>query len=363
MYSIVILILALLPFLLTFWNVISFIRFLIRKKDGVYSRWIEVFSIILGFAFLCFYLNISDIILVDWNVQLKNSEVHSMINLDRIPTICTFFCVSVIGYLILRFISAEKQSPIISAIAMSASYCGIGLCVIWCIQTKKDPFLFLYSANYVLILIKSVLIFVIDKSKQIQKDSSLAKTRFPKIHRLLNKASNLPLIALLFTLPLMGILLAILILFGQEPNSIIKAWTETADWTFSQKVPPQNISYDEHYLCTVAAGGHKKIVKPLRIGIRHGHRVLVNRQLCIANAFEQILEEKVPMLHKIVRGTYDKIGYPLSRHIQKKWMADAIYFLMKPLEWIFLIVIYTVDIRPEDRIAVQYPHSKLPQWK
>ena len=37
----------------------------------------------------------------------------------------------------------------------------------------------------------------------------------------------------------------ILILLGQKPNSIIKAWTETADWTFSQKVPPQNIYYDD----------------------------------------------------------------------------------------------------------------------
>ena len=28
------------------------------------------------------------------------------------------------------------------------------------------------------------------------------------------------------------------------------------------------------------------------MGVRHGHPVVVNRQLCIANAFEQVLEEK-----------------------------------------------------------------------
>ena len=204
---------------------------------------------------------------------------------------------------------------------------------------------------------------MIEKNKQLQDDPFALTSRFPKIHGLLNKTSNLPWIGLLLIFPLIGILLVILILFGQEPNSIIKAWTETADWTFSQRIPPQNISYDEHYLCTVAAGGHKKIVKPLRVGTRHGHRVLVNRQLCIANAFEQILEEKTPTIHKIVRGVYDKIGYPLSRHIRAKWMADIIYFLMKPLEWLFLIIIYTVDIRPEDRIAVQYPHAELPRQK
>ncbi|MFX3822726.1 DUF6688 family protein [Streptococcus suis] len=35
--------------------------------------------------------------------------------------------------------------------------------------------------------------------------------------------------------------------------------------------------------------GHRKVVKPIRMGERHGHRVLVNRQLQIENAFEQIL--------------------------------------------------------------------------
>ncbi len=34
--------------------------------------------------------------------------------------------------------------------------------------------------------------------------------------------------------------------------------------------------------------------------------------------------------------------------------ADLIYFLMKPLEWLFLIVLYLVDANPENRIALQY---------
>ena len=154
--------------------------------------------------------------------------------------------------------------------------------------------------------------------------------------------------------PLLGIIISILLLFGQEPDSIIKAWTETSDWTLSNKVAPQNIYEDEHYLCTVAAGGHRKIVKPLRMGLRHGHKVIVNRQLCIANAFEEILEEKTPRFHKIVRGFYDKYGFPVAKLINSKWIADLVYFLMKPLEYIFLIFIYLVDVNPENRIATQY---------
>ena len=154
--------------------------------------------------------------------------------------------------------------------------------------------------------------------------------------------------------PLLGIIIAILTLFGQAPDAMIKAFTETANYTFSTKIPPQNLTYDEHYLCTVAAGGHKKIVKPIRMGKRHGHDVVVNRQLLIANAFEQVLEEKTPRFHRALRDFYDKYGFPVARLIKTKTIADLIWFLMKPLELVFLIVIYLVDAHPEDRIASQY---------
>ncbi len=72
------------------------------------------------------------------------------------------------------------------------------------------------------------------------------------ICRLLNNAKNWPWIALVFAAPLLGVLMMVLLLFGQKPDYIIRMWTETADWTFSTKIPPQNIFYDEHYLCTVA---------------------------------------------------------------------------------------------------------------
>lgn len=143
-------------------------------------------------------------------------------------------------------------------------------------------------------------------------------------------------------------------LFGQQADSVIKAWTETSDWNLSQRVAPQNVYYDEHYLCTVAAGGHKKIVKPIRFGERHGHKVIVNRQLCVANAFEQILEEQIPVFHKHIRYFYDTYGFPIAKIIRSQYIADVVYFIMKPLEWFFLIVLYFYDVNPENRIAMQY---------
>ncbi|WP_314165055.1 DUF6688 family protein, partial [Lachnoanaerobaculum gingivalis] len=46
--------------------------------------------------------------------------------------------------------------------------------------------------------------------------------------------------------------------------------------------------------------------------------------------------------------------FPVARLIKSKWIADIIYIVMKPLEWIFLMVIYMSDVHPENRIATQY---------
>ena len=81
----------------------------------------------------------------------------------------------------------------------------------------------------------------------------------------------------------------------------------------------------------------------------------MNRQLCTANAFEELIQEKLPRFHRGVRRFYDSHGYPVSRLITEPWKADVVYFMMKPLEWLFLMVLYLVDAEPEERIARQYP--------
>ena len=160
-------------------------------------------------------------------------------------------------------------------------------------------------------------------------------------------------------IPLLAVLLVILVIFGQRPDSIVKAFTETADWTFSQQIPPPPDYSQGHYLCTVAAGGHAKLVKPQRMGLRRGDKIIVNRQLCVANAFEELIQDKLPRFHKCVRGFYDKHGYPISQHITTKLRADVVYILMKPLELIFIAVLYMFDADPESRIAMQYTGKKI----
>lgn len=351
------------PVILTIENIVFFIIKPELNKEPVGIKILEIIGILLGVFYSALLLS-NKVVFADWNVQLYNSQRHTPISIDTLPTIITIAVVAFIGYLYLRFVPLSKQPPLATVLGMAAMYLGVAELVIWCIQIFNNSdflLLLLYPFNCFLVVAKTIRYLVHQKLKIINEQDETPK--YGRLSKLMNNIYNLPWLALFAVVPLLGIIIAILALFGQEPDSIIKAWTQTADWNLSQKIPPPNIIRDEHYLCTVAAGGHRNVVRPLRMGKRHGHEVIVNRQLCIANAFEQLLEERTPKFHRFVRNLYDRLGYPIAKHIHSPYAADIIYFIMKPLEWIFLVVLYLFDINPENRIAIQYPHSKVPMIK
>ncbi|WP_211316519.1 DUF6688 family protein [Niabella yanshanensis] len=160
--------------------------------------------------------------------------------------------------------------------------------------------------------------------------------------------------ALLLLLPVWFIITLILILLGQDFNSLVKVFTDTTTWTFSQKMHPPPLDHRGHYLCTVAARGNPKLVKPLRVGIRHGQPAIVNRQLMIANAFEEYIQAIAPAFHQSIRQFYDRYGYNLSQKINSVKASNFTYIVMKPLEWTFLLSLYLFCINPEARIQKQY---------
>lgn len=307
-----------------------------------------------------------------WSEELRNSELHAPINPDYMLTFAVMCTMFAIGYLVWAFTSSQKRPPLLTVLCFSAMYVGVIESILFTIHimgmnytyencvknycfTSELLYTLLIPLNMLLILVRVLLHSVKTHETDPDRSSKVESNAFlSACNRILNNAKYWPLLALLFMIPLLGILTMILALFGQAPDAAIKAFSETANYTFSTKIPPQNVFYDEHYLCTVAAGGHRRVVKPIRMGRRHGHDVVVNRQLMIANAFEQILEEKTPTFHKHVRGFYDRYGFPIARLIKSKYVADIIWFIMKPLEWFFLFVIYLVDEYPEDRIARQY---------
>ncbi len=352
------------PFLLTLLNLF----FLICPKTEGASVTAEGCTVIVGVISSGILLNACDIqFFADWNQVLYNNQLHSPIATQNYPTVIALSLAGIAGYLILTFAKIERMPPLAIVASIAGMYLGVLECALWIVQifpyeTLKEGgvpiaefYLCLFPFNCILIAAKTIRI----KIRQWNAIGKGAHKTYEKrylntLNRILSRAGCWPIYAFLLFWPLFGLFICILALFGQRPDAYIKAFTETADWNLSTKIPPQNIFYDEHYLCTVAAGGHRKIVKPLRKGMRHGHEVIVNRQLCIANAFEQILEERLPRIHRRIRHFYDTYGFPVARLIRARWIADCIYFLMKPLEWFFLIVLYFCDVNPENRIAVQY---------
>lgn len=318
----------------------------------------------------------TEIIWKDWDVALYNKQVHAPIATWTLPTVITLAAIGILGYLILHLVPLRRQPPLLTVLSISAVYMGGGVCILWILQTVHSDGSPYYMGDFLGVLLMQLFPWncLLLGAKEIRRvigqwqelhpkggeagssadDSLKTKGLSGVLRALLYDSKNWPWLAFLFLLPLLGLMIALLTLIGQKPDSIIEAWTQTSQWTLSQQISPPNIYYDEHYLCTAAAGGHRRVVKPLRFGVRHGHRVIVNRQLCIANAFEQILEERLPGLHRRVRYFYDTCGYPIARHIRSPLAADITYIMMKPLEWIFLTVIYLCDTKPENRIAMQY---------
>lgn len=384
------------PFVLTAAEIILLVRG--RRNRELYQRGriFDIVGMFLAVFYSGFYMSLFKEVLFekDWQEQLINAQMHTPVFTEAQPTVAVVLSVAVAGYFVVNFIPLKKMPPLVLVLGLAAMYLGTAVSLVWGIQIFRMEFLdfllLLPPLNCTILTARTVSHKMwewnqrneagdpeseqLSKLEEVWEDRQPAEIRTEEqsaegggvlgwCSRFLQKSEHWPLAAFLLMWPLLGILTGILVLFGQRPDAIIKAFTETSDWNLSQRVAPQNLHIDEHYLCTVAAGGHERIVKPKRLGVRHGHQVIVNRQLCVANAFEQILEERTPRFHRAVRHFYDTCGFPVAKLIRSRYTADLIYFLMKPLEWLFLIVLYLTDVNPENRIALQYTGKSLKDFE
>ena len=178
---------------------------------------------------------------------------------------------------------------------------------------------------------------------------------------MLNPLIKFPVLAILL-IPIVLLLSLFLMLFGQKPDSLIRAFTDTYKHGFSQlDYMCENVECGGHFLCSVGANGHRSIVKPIRYGERNGNKIICNRQLLISNAFEGLVQEKFPNIHKVIRQKYNRVGDLIHKYypiFNNKYVSDLVYIFMKPLEMFFLLMLYTFDKKPENRIAIQYVNEK-----
>lgn len=152
---------------------------------------------------------------------------------------------------------------------------------------------------------------------------------------------------------LLGLHAVIMAAIFQRPTGGIETFIATCGYTFSKlPIPPTR---DCHYLCTIAAQGDPRLVKPYRWGRRGGQPILVNRQLALANAFEDLLHERWPRFGALARRTYDRLAFPVHRWLSHRWVANVVYIAMKPAEVVFFLVLLFLDPGdPESRIDRMY---------
>ena len=363
--------------LLTVWNIQNLL--LQREHTGKFEA--VLFGVGILYSFLLYGL---------WDprgwkesIQISQdmSSLHEPLSGEHMLSILALIAVGLISYAYLKS-KKDTAPPLAAVLSMTGVYLGIMVNLLVIVQlfggaAADVPFgnafpgdillMMLVPFNYILLSVHLLLRVVKGQSRRVQSERAEQqgagtgeepgpyKTPFLNdCSRILGESEHWALYALLLTLPLLCIIASALLLFGQRPDSVIRAFTETSDWALSARVSPPEVLIDSHYLCTVAMQGHRELVKPQRLGLRRGSKIMVNRQLCVANAFEQLLEERTPRFHRAVRKFYDTCGYPISRHIRTPLTADIIYLIMKPLEWLFVAALYLFDAKPEDRIARQY---------
>ena len=288
-----------------------------------------------------------------WNVPIEHGGdyvYHEWLSSEYGGWFFVLLGLSFVATIVLGFVCHKRKPPLISAILVGMAAVGQILSVLYMIQiaaTLESILLLVLPINYILISGR----LIADESqcvlRSFKEDEILPSTWInQKIFQLLSMKFGKIWFILLSMTPIIALLIIILELTGQGADALVKAFTMTADWNLSKQIPPPPVEYEGHYLCTVSAGGHRQLVKPIRMGIRAGRPIVVNRQLCIANAFEDLLMDRAPKLHKAMRHFYDKYGYPVSRWITTPLRADITYILMKPLEWCFLIILYLLDTKP-----------------
>lgn len=264
----------------------------------------------------------------------------------------------------LIWMKGRKLPPLTFVLAIIFMLIGIVISVVSIVQFSETEVgygrykevAYLFMIFPIMNIVISMLLFL----KIFREESETVKQRSYK-NKFLNDLNtkiatmySYPTWVVILLIPVLLLITSILMLFGQDYDSLVKAFTDTATWRLSQKEHPPFLDHKGHYLCTVATCGSPEIVKPIRLGKRYGNTIIVNRQLMVANAFEEMIQTKTPKLHRIIRRNYDKYGYPLSKDITKPFWANITYIVMKPLEWFFIICLYLFWVEPEKLIKKQY---------
>ncbi|MFC4162897.1 DUF6688 family protein [Epilithonimonas zeae] len=339
------------------------VKAMVNKKK-IWGEIVLFFIYILSLLFFAFGLMFHT---QDYHTAIDPvDECYSPIGGKHIISLLLYFFLYHISAYVL-WIKSRKSPPLFLVFCLIFIYIGIiiNFALLLQFSIHNTESLSIYKGNdgsffFVPATLISNIIGILLLNKIISEEKNQAENRsfksvfLNRCNLFLSQKYEVHIWAIFFLLPVFFLITLILILFGQDYNSMVKVFTDTTTWAFSQKTHPPILDHKGHYLCTVSAKGNPKLVKPTHIGKRHGQPIIVNRQLQIANAFEELIADWSPKIHQFVRSNYDKYGYNLSIKINNQKASDVTYVLMKPLEWFFLFCLYLFCEKPEAKIKKQY---------
>ena len=88
------------------------------------------------------------------------------------------------------------------------------------------------------------------------------------------------------------------------------------------------------FVVTAASHGHPWFVGSRCVRGADGCLRNINDQLLVFWALESIWQKQAPAFHAILRRIYNVWGYRAAGLIRNRWLADLVYLLLKPAEWL-----------------------------
>ena len=99
------------------------------------------------------------------------------------------------------------------------------------------------------------------------------------------------------------------------------------------------------FVVGAAAKGHSWFVGSWRFcGTGHS----VNRQVLRLKGCELLLKAWMPKMHNRLRRVYDVVGPAIANRINSPWIADGVYLMLKPAEFVAWLVLWMLRLSTND---------------